>query len=153
MSELVLPARWRGLQMRTIYMCAFAPLAYLGLVFVMNARKGRLVETPSDAWAIVLMVLTILGPVLQQVILKRAHIAKARKWNGNLDGVAMEYDRMVLIRCAMIESAYLFGLVWFFVSGDTKLLWYFFTVGLYFSIRRWPRKQEYFDFVLEAQAP
>ena len=153
MEEQKLPSRWRGIQLRTTYMAIVAPTTYLFVIFLMQERTSSPLVSPSMALVMGFSVLGMAVPALTTAFLTRGMISQARKYKGSEDGIAMIYDRMVLVRSTLFEAPLVLGLLWFMITRETGLVIAFFIFGTYFSIRKWPRKREYFDFLLEAQAP
>lgn len=134
-------------------MTIVAPAIYLLVIFLMQRRVVPPLVVPSKPLVIGFIVFGMVAPVLAVGFLKSALFSKARNYKGSEEGIAMIYDRMVLIRSTLLEASFVLGLLWFMVTRDTGLVMALFIFGANLSILKWPRKREYFDFLLEAQAP
>jgi hypothetical protein len=141
---------WKRLTLIVTAILILAPVAYLALVYIWPANE-HLVAEPSQVILYLLYVIALIDPA-KSFIVKRASIAKIRGTRPPSEYVSKRFEALVIIRCASVGAVYLYGLLWFILSGQTSQLYFFYAIGVLWSLMRWPRKQEYFDFVQEAKA-
>ena len=59
------------------------------------------------------------------------------------------FQTRTIVRLAMVEAIYIYGLVVFLISGQLAYLWYFYPIGIVWTIVLWPRRSSYERFVRE----
>jgi hypothetical protein len=151
MEDHVFEQRWKVLRVIVLAMLVGAPVAYVVVVYLVS-KYSQVGGEPPQVFLYVLYALALIGPISSK-FLKSAYLAGMRRSSPTSDNVFNRYNGLVIIRSAKIESTYIFGLIWFFLSGQITPLYYFYAIGIFWSIILWPSKQEYQDFVQEAQAP
>ncbi len=141
--------------LRIIAFCLLigAPLVYAGMVYKLNSAFLNRARPELPIWTILMAVALFMAVAL--VILHRLGtwkkmglVQKSKGLNSVQAGQAV-----TIMKLAMIESLYIFGLVAFFQAGYSDNLWYFAILGVLCTTMYWPTRDRFADFVRSLEEP
>lgn len=130
-----------------------APVAYAAVIYIL-AKGGRMASNPESKIAYLMFALAIMNalalPVMDRIALWKTQ-GKLQVKKGA--GIIESAQSMTIIKLALVESMYLFGMVVFFVTGVTNNLYYFAALGLLYSIIYWPTRDRFVALVRSLEEP
>jgi hypothetical protein len=151
MEDAEFQKKWRMLTLIAVAMLVVAPLVYLFVIYLVKpGLRPTFDEFPT--WLYVLYALPIVS-IPQYLLLRRVWRKNLNKLVAQSRGLFESFRRLITLRCYTVGASYIYGLFIFFLTGETKQMYYFYTIGILLTPFAWPRKQEYLDFVQEAKAP
>ena len=137
---------WRVLTIITWAMLVVAPAAYLIIALVLDSQ-GLGATAGNDVVFYLLFVLALSDPLLAFII-EPSEVSKfkagksAAKTSGNL------FLSVSIVKMAMVEAVYIFGLVSYLVTGRLDYMLYFYPLGILWTWVHWPRREK-FDRLVE----
>jgi hypothetical protein len=126
-------------------MLVTVPPIYLLVAFVIRADNFA----PDNSVVFLLYALLIIGlvqPVFAYPI-EKLMVAKVRKDLVGASSSSALYLSISVIRMALIEPIYIYGLVVFLLSGNIANMLYFYPIGIVWTVVYWPRKEKLDQFV------
>ncbi|MCP4685227.1 MAG: hypothetical protein GY867_07235 [bacterium] len=126
-----------------------APLIYL-LVAAFLDREMFATEGVSDMLAYMLLVVAMVQGGLVKVI-ERFQIQSYRRNPQPSATPAQFFVSVSIVTMAMIESAFLLGLVVFLLTGDYLHLLRFYIIGAAWAVFCWPRRAKFNEFIEKLQ--
>lgn len=151
MEDDAFNAYWRGLTVIAFLLLTVAPAMFLYVMYVVKPEL-RPTYDAFPPWLYIAYVMPLLD-IISHLAVRKALQRSGKGVGHSADTFAIRYRRFAVIRMAKPPACYCYGLVIFFLTGQIKQMWYFYTLGILMTPFAWPRKREYFDFLLEAQAP
>jgi hypothetical protein len=129
-------------------MLVVAPVAYLLIAVMLNPDEFA----DNGFNEFVLYILLVLGIVQPGIVplLQRMQGPPAER-QGAAESAAGLYLTRAIVRMAMIEAVYIYGLVVFLLSGQLTYMWYFYPVGVFWTVILWPRRSNYEHFIQERE--
>ena len=126
-------------------MLVVAPLIYLLVAYVIRVNNFA----PDNSVVFLLYALLIVGLVQPSVAvpIERLMVANVRKEPVTASSGSALYLSISLIKMALIEAIYIYGLVAFLLSGEILNMLYFYPIGIVWTIIYWPRKEKLDQFV------
>lgn len=148
-----------------------APLVYLNIGYILSQERDIISNEPHRI-TYILLFLSIFQPLIIPFLVKSfisVYHKKPSKFKpksgfpinlplnergkeGSPMGLFMQ---LVIVKSALIEASYIYGLVSFFLSGNITYMLYFYPIGIIWTIIHFPRKSHYEDLVrkVEEYAP
>ncbi len=126
-----------------------APIAFLGIAWLTDLPKND--NTAAvDMTFYILLVLALVLPLLSPVIEK---IQKAGLKNKNDVEMtrAQLYHLLSIPRMALVEATYAFGLAIYLLSSDLELMFWFYPIGIIWTLILWPRRKRFERFMAEGE--
>ena len=125
-----------------------APILYLVIAHQMKTRVGQ-PGGHTDMVFYILLVVACLEPLLIPLI-ERFQLSAYRSKNHGTMSPAQLATSMVIIRMAVVASAFIYGLVSFILSGELTRMYYFYPIGAVWMVVHWPRRDKYAQFIEKA---
>jgi len=150
MEDAAFKKSWRILLAMSFVLMILAPFEFLQVIsFTRTNLQPTLDHFPE--WLYAIYALPIIS-IPCYLVLRRAWILGYKKSAAARSGGDLGWYRtFVTMRTALVTATYIYGLFIYFLTGETSQMYYFYTIGILLTPFAWPRKQEYFDFVKEAQ--
>ncbi|MEW5796652.1 MAG: hypothetical protein AB1772_09885 [Candidatus Zixiibacteriota bacterium] len=142
---------WRVVTILTWAMLVVAPAVYLIIALFVDA-KGMQAPAGNDVVFYILFVVALTDPLLAFII-EPSEIGKfkagksAAKTAGNL------FLTVSIVKMAMVEAVYIFGLVSYLVTGRLDYMLYFYPLGILWSYVHWPRREKFTRLLEELNRP
>lgn len=152
MEDAAFKKSWRMLLAISFVLMVLAPLEYLNVIKLTRiGLRPRLNHFPI--WLYVVYALPVIS-IPCYLVIRRSWVLGYKKWVANRPGGDIGWYRtLVIMRMALVTSSYIYGLFIYFLTGGTSQMYYFYAIGILLSPFAWPRKQEYFGLLKEAQSP
>lgn len=151
MSDSAFDTYWRKLTVIASLLLIVAPPLFLYVIYLVKPGIRPTFDA-FPSWLYIVYAMPIFDIV--------SHLLVKKSWRKSLkvigpyeDTFAVRFRRFVIIRMSKPTACYCYGIVIFFLTGETKQMYYFYAFGIFMTPFAWPRKREYFDFLSEAQAP
>ena len=134
------PGQFRPVILLTFFNLVVAPLIYFFVAFFMKIP----LKTGGEQ-EMLLYILLIVGMVQPVVLpfIEKMQINNYRKNKNSAMSPYQLFTTISIIKMAMIEAVYLYGLVVYFLSGDLTRMLYFYPVGIIWTFIYWPRRDKY----------
>lgn len=139
----------RKSRLLALAMLVAAPLIYL--VVALLVRVPVQLGGEMDMMFYILWTLAVIEPAFGLVI-ARVQLAMYRSRRNSAMSPAQLFTNLSLIKMAMAEAVYIFGLVVYLVSGDIARMLAFYPVGIIWSLVYWPRRSSLGKFRKEMEA-
>ncbi len=144
---------WRKTILIAFSMLVFAPLAYLVIAHLMNGLHAAGQQGgETEILFYVLFVLSMVQPAAAFLI-TRFQVGRYRSLEAPRMTAGQLFTSLSIIRFALVEAAYIYGLVVFFVSGEIDRMYWFYPVGIAWSVVYWPRRASWERLVQALEAP
>ena len=136
------PSNYFGTMRPTVLAIAIlvvAPLVYLVVGQVMSppARSGG----EYDIMFYILLIVALVTPTFLPLI-ERFQIRLYRRHTTSRMSPEQLWVTVCIIKMALVESIYLFGLVVYLLSGDFLRLMLFYAIGVIWAAVYWPRQSQ-----------
>jgi hypothetical protein len=142
--------QWRTLSMIVYALMLVAPVLYLVVVLVVAKDRASALH-PVMQIVYLCLAMALLMAIVIPIVEKRVVAAYAvNRPNGM--SILEAAQAIVIIKLALIETTYIYGLVTFFVNGVTTYLPYFYALGILYSILFWPSKSRFTELVRKLEA-
>lgn len=134
-SEQSREVQYNMTRMFAVVMCLAAPIMYLYVAKMLAASR-----TPKDNWVVLVVLLVVsLGELaasslIPNLILRRSPNFRTQK---------APLQQYWIIRMAMLESIFIFGLAYFFISGSFLSIFYFYAIGAVGVLMHWPTRERF----------
>ena len=128
-------------------MLVIAPVIYLVVAYVIMQDASSQPQVGTDMVFYILLLVSFTTPAVVPVI-ERLQISLYR---GNKASAMQPFNvlfTLLIIRMALVESVYVFGLAYYFLSFDYLRFLLFYAIGLVWTVIYWPtaeRKQRILD--------
>ena len=126
-------------------MLVLAPIAYLVVGWLMRDRaavQAGGVQAGKDVLVYILFVLAMVQPAMAFVI-ARFHISQFKTNPQSGTNPVNLFTTLSIIKMAMVEVIYIYGLVCVFLTAEFQNMLYFYPVGLVWSVVHWPTRARY----------
>lgn len=123
-----------------------APLFYLLVASIIGAQDHEL-QPGSDMIYYILIIIAMVQPLVY-VLLERFHIANYKRSQVSAMQPGQLLFNLMIIRFALIEAIYIYGLVNFFITHDFSRILIFYAIGIVWTVIYWPtaeRRQRILD--------
>ena len=114
-----------------------APLIYLIVALVLSMPP--VVGGEQDMMFYILWIVALIEPAMGLVI-ERVQVSLYRGRRESAMQPAQLFTSISLIKMAMTEAVYIFGLVVYLMSGDIARMLAFYPLGVIWSLIYWPRQ-------------
>ncbi len=138
---------WRVLQVIAFAIGIAAPIIYLII-----AQVATVTARPQAGMDMIYYILLILGAFQPAVapIINRAQVnqylrARTRPSPGKF------FINITIIRIALVEAIFVYGMMIYFMSGDFNRMLYFYPLGAVWMFVYWPRKGKYETFIEQVE--
>jgi len=127
-----------------------APAAYLIVVKILQVAPK--IGGEMDMMFYILLIVAAVQPATG-LLIERFHVKNFRVSRNSRMSPAQLFTSISLIKFALVESVYLYGLIVYIVSGSITRMLYFYPVGAVWSVAYWPRHstREKFRQAIEAK--
>lgn len=153
-------------QFRTVQIIAFAmligaPIAYIFAAYQLN--KELISGGEFDIMFYMLFSISMIQPVITPLIEKYQISIFKKNPNSKFVNVSEQrgiftskpeqgtpmglYTIVIIIKCAIVEAIFLYGMVLYFVSGDMTRMLYFYPIGIAWTIVYFPTKAKCLKFL------
>ena len=137
--------RFRFVKWLAIFMLIVAPVIYLIVAYSIPARE--LAKEPgTDLMFYGLLVIAIIEPVAYPLI-ERFHLSQVRPRAHQAMMVEQLYVTLSIIKMALIEAIYIYGLVAYLVTHAMDRMLYFYPIGIIWSVVYWPTRDRFERFL------
>ncbi len=134
---------WRLLQLIAIAIGIVAPIAYLIVAKVSTVPVST--QTPADMITYILMIFgafqPAVAPIVNRMQVNQYLRARTRPSPGKF------FINITIIRLALAEAIFVYGLMVYFLSGEFNRMLYFYPLGAVWMLVYWPRKGKYESFI------
>ncbi len=120
-----------------------APLVYLLVAYVMqvDVKSGG----EMDMLFYILLIVAIAQPAVVPLI-ERFHLNRYRAGATSRMSPGQFFTSLSIIKFALVEATYIYGLVVYIITGDMMRMLYFYVVGVIWSVVYWPRREAWVRF-------
>lgn len=117
-----------------------APFAYLLLAYLIkvDVKSGGEV----DMLFYILLIMAIVQPAVAPLV-ERFHLKRYRSSSASKMSPGQLFTSISIIKFALVEALYIYGLVVYIISGDTTRMLLFYPVGAIWSAVYWPRRSRW----------
>jgi len=115
-----------------------APVIYLILAYLIPIEEK--VGGEMDMLFYILLIIAIVEPLVLPLI-ERFQVNSYRAGGTSRMSPGQLLTSMNLIKFALVESIYVYGLVVYIITGDMTKMLYFYPVGIIWSVVYWPRRR------------
>ncbi|MBU0984103.1 MAG: hypothetical protein KKA42_09555 [candidate division Zixibacteria bacterium] len=130
-----------------------APIVYLVIAYIKMPSMDIAPETSSAFQLIYMLIPIALVAPAMAFFIERMHISNYRSAQRSAMLPGALWLNLAIIKMALVESCYIYGLVAFFLSGDmTRMLW-FYPIGIAWTFVHWPRREKYLEFLKKLETP
>ena len=135
-------------QLKLVKLFAFFMLVVFPVIYFFVAFYVKVPLKTGGEQEMLFYILLIVGMVQPVVLpfIEKIHIKNYRKNKNSAMSPSQLYTTISIIKMAMVEAVYLYGLVVYFLSGDLTKMLYFYPVGIIWTIIYWPRREKYILF-------
>lgn len=137
-------------QYKTLRAIHFAMLILLPPTYLLIAYMlGSDYYPPGGHNKFMLYVLLIIGAIEPAVapMIGRLMITGAKKKHLEVSSIAGLFISINIIKLALIEAIYIYGLVVFLLSGDLMKMLYFYPIGIIWTAVYWPQRDKFDRFL------
>jgi hypothetical protein len=149
-SEIALK-RFRFVKMLALFMLVVAPVIYL-IVATAIPEKQASPEPGTKLMLYGLLVIAVVEPVLYPII-ERFHLSQARTTRGRKMPVEQLYVTLSIIKMALVEAIYIYGLVAYLITYEMDKMLYFYPIGIIWSAIYWPTRDRFERFLSKGDMP
>jgi len=145
---LINPSEESPGQFRPVILFAFLILVVAPLIYFFVAFFVKVPLKTGGEQEMLFYILLLVGMVQPIVLpfLEKMQVGNYRKSKNSSMSPVQLYTTISIIKMAMIEAVYLYGLVVYFLSGDLTKMLYFYPVGIIWTLIYWPRRDKYEKF-------
>lgn len=136
--------RFRFVKMLTIFMLVVAPVIYLIVAYSIPAGELA-VEPGTDLMFYGLLIIAIIEPAIYPLI-ERFHLNQRRPAAHKQMMVEQLYVTLSIIKMALVEAIYIYGLVAYLVTHEMDKMLYFYPIGIIWSLIYWPTRDRFEKF-------
>ena len=130
----------------------FAPIVYLFVVYNTVSQGNGPHEARDFTWLLyILLLIAIVGPTLARFV-ERLQLLAYKKGMLQVSSTIALYQSVVIPKLALVEACYILGLMFCFITFDPACLWYFYPIGIVWTIIHWPTEEKYREFVRKVEA-
>lgn len=133
--------------MMAVILLIVLPLIYYNVTNVLSNIQPNPVG--SKMFIYILMVLSVIQPSTY-LFLEKSYITMFKKNKSTKMTVYNLFFTCNIVKFALIDAIYIYGLVSFFLLGTTDHLWKFYIIGIFWAIIYWPRKTTLENFITKA---
>ncbi len=131
---------------------ASSPVAYFIVAWQMfgdHTPSGSVSDPPILLYVFLplAIIVPLAGPMVQKVLIVGFKSGKTQ-----CTSELALYDNIMIIRSALVIASYIWGLMLVFITQDMTYLWYFYPIGITWTIIRWPTEEKYREFVRKLEA-
>ena len=120
-----------------------APIVYLFLAYVLKIEvKGG---GEMDMLYYILFIVAMVQPTVAPLV-ERFHLNRYRTGGASRMSAGQLFTSISLIKFALVESIYIYGLVVYVITGDMMRMLSFYAVGAIWSMVYWPRQSAWKKF-------
>lgn len=127
-----------------------APVVYLLVTFIVKVPEQ--LGGQIDIMLYILLIIAAAQPLVYPVI-KRIQLSNFRASRTTKMTPEKLFLTLTIIRLALIESAFIYGIVVYFISGLKTPIIYFYLIGYVWAALGWPRRSQLERFVERANRP
>jgi hypothetical protein len=149
-SDQEIDKQWQTLRVIVFALLLLFPVIYLVIVYVVSKDRVPAAH-PVEQFVYLLLAVALLLALAIPVVEKKVSTAYAVNRPANMS-VVETAQAIVIIKLALIESTYMYGLVIFFINGVATHLPYFYALGILYSIVYWPSKTRFTELVRKLEA-
>ncbi len=120
-----------------------APAAYLVVAYVIEI--GPVTGGEVDMLFYILLIVAVVEPAVVPLI-KRFHLIRYRSGGTSRMSPGQLFTSISLIKFALVESIYVYGLVVYVISGDMMRMLPFYPVAIAWTAVYWPRLSAWHEF-------
>lgn len=142
--------QWKFTKFLTYIILVACPIIYL-IVTQFVQVPDREVGGETYLMFYILLIIGILEPAFSPLV-ERFQLAAYKRGNIKTTPGAL-FQTVSVIKFALVEAIYIYGMVMFFMTGDVNLTLYFYPIGMIWTIVIWPRRSKFEDFIQKAQLP
>jgi F0F1-type ATP synthase membrane subunit c/vacuolar-type H+-ATPase subunit K len=137
--------------MISIAMLVVAPAAYLVVAFIID--PANLGDGGFNEFVLyILLIVAAAQPAVVLAVQKTIQGAPRSDVTENLSEVVGSYFTQSLLRLAIVEAVYIYGLVIFLISGQLGYMLYFYPIGVVWTLILWPRRSAFEKLIVENNA-
>ncbi len=129
-------AQFKILQVIAAAMFIGPPIIYLVIVFTVAAK----IKAPEPQAMLLYLLLAIAA---LQLIFARIVTTAMIKGTQKASTQANPVTTIWIVKMAMVESIFIFGLVYCFITADTMPIYYFYAVGVAGILMHWPTRERF----------
>lgn len=133
--------------MMAVILLIVLPLIYYNVTNVLSNIQPNPVG--SKMFIYILMVLSVIQPAIY-LFLEKSYITMFKKNKSTKMTVYNLFFTCNIVKFALIDAIYIYGLVSFFLLGTTDHIWKFYIIGIFWAIIYWPRKTTLENFITKA---
>ena len=143
-------------QLRTVKIIALAMLVVMPIVFLVIASVMNMQQppdgTPHDLIVYLFLMIAIASPAFVPVIV-RSQIQTFRSSQNSKMTPANLFFTISIMKMAMVEAGFIYGLVVYFLTGEMVTMLYFYPIGIVWSLVHWPRREKYDQLIEKLNRP
>jgi F0F1-type ATP synthase membrane subunit c/vacuolar-type H+-ATPase subunit K len=129
---------FRLVRILAVLMLVVAPAIYLIIAYSISAREFA-PEAGTRLFFIGLLIIAVVEPVVYPLI-ERFHLSQLRGRTQIAKVVEQLYVTLSIIKMALVEAIYIYGLVAYLVTRHFDRMLYFYPVGIVWSVVYWPTR-------------
>ncbi len=125
-----------------IMMLVVAPLVYAAITFFVRPMEA--IDSGSSKMLLyILLIVAVVMPASYPII-ERVQLANFRKTrSASKMTPAQLYTTQQVTRFAIIEAVFIFALVVYFVTSQDDWFWYFYPIGVFWTVQAWPTETKF----------
>lgn len=117
-----------------------APIVYLVVANVVLQGTEINTQPGNDLLYYILIALSMVHP-LAYLVIERIQVAMYRKSEMSQMSPEQLMSTLLIIRSALVEAIYIFGLVNVFATHDFSRILIFYAIGIVWTVIYWPTKE------------
>lgn len=149
-SEVALK-RYRFVRILALFMLVVAPVIYLIVALAIPEKPGA-PEPGTKLMLYGLLVIAIVEPIFYPLI-ERFHMKQVRPARSRKMMVEQLYVTLSIIKMALVEAIYIYGLVAYLITYEMDKMLYFYPIGIIWSAVYWPTRDRFETFLSRGDMP
>ena len=143
--------RFRLVNLLALFMLVIAPVIYLVVAYAIPEKQAA-PEPGTKLMFYGLLVIGIVEPVMYPLI-ERFHLKQAPAARDRKMMVEQLYVTLSIIKMALIEAIYIYGLVAYLITYEMDKMLYFYPIGIIWSAIYWPTRDRFERFLSRGDMP
>jgi len=129
-----------------------APLIYLVIPQFIETAEFE-TQAGMDVLLYMLMLLAVIQPMIVSPLIERHHLKTHSTGGEKSQSPGQLYVTLSIIKFAVVETTFIYGLVVFCVTGSYEHMLWFYPIGAIWAVVYWPRRVKYEQFLQKLGTP
>ena len=143
--------RYTTILVISIAMLVVAPVAYLLVAFLVD--PANLGDGGFNEFVFyMLLIVAAAQPAAVLILQKTVQGLPGKDETEDHSTVVGKYFAQSMLRLAIVEAIYIYGLVMFLISGQLGYMLYFYPIGIVWTLIFWPRRSAFDNLISENHA-